>query len=558
MADQENPWIPKLKKQLAERQISRRAFLRYSTLLGMSAAAAYTWAGRITGQPSATHAQTADLPKGGTLRMSMRCPNISSPHTYTWVYDSNIGRGVHEYLTKTGADGLTRPFLFNSWKVSDDLRTWTFTCRNVKWRNGRKFTAEDAAWNLRRVLDPAIGSSVVGLMMGYMLEEVDSGDTDESGQPKKVREIWDANAIEVIDEATLRLNLKEAQVAVPEHMFHYPLAILDPEEGGVFGVGSNGTGAFELVEFSLQEKAVLKARQDWWGNGPYLDQLEYHDLGDNPGNEPAAVASRQVDGICNGNIEQIDLYKSMDHVNIYRVSTAETAVVRMQVDRPEFEDPRVRKAFRLATGQEDVLAKAHFGLGNIAEHHHVSPQHPDYFELPLMTRDVAAAKALLADAGYAKGIDLEITCKPDPSWELGAVETMVRQWEEADIRAKISVVPTDKFWEVWDKVPVGFTEWAHRPFGFMTLGLAYRTGAPWNESHYSNAEFDELLTKAEGTLDIAARSEIVGRLEKIMQEDGPIVQPLWRGLFAVQDKRVKGFTIHPTRYIFGEELAIES
>jgi len=90
----------------------------------------------------------------------------------------------------------------------------------------------------------------------------------------------------------------------------------------------------------------------------------------------------------------------------------------------------------------------------------------------------------------------------------------------------------------------------------MVLALAYRTGVPWNESAYSNKEFDELLTKAEGTIDIKARSEILGKLEKIMQEDGPITQPLWRSVYNAMDKRVKGFEIHPTLYIFGENLAI--
>ena len=118
-------------------------------------------------------------------------------------------------------------------------------------------------------------------------------------------------------------------------------------------------------------------------------------------------------------------------------------------------------------------------------------------------------------------------------------------------------MPSAKFWEVWDKVPFGFTEWTHRPLGIMVLGLAYRTGVPWNESAYSNKQFDELLTKAEGTLDVKARSEIVGELEKILQEDGPIVQPLWRSIIFPVDKSVKGFQGHPTRYFFCEEWAIE-
>jgi peptide/nickel transport system substrate-binding protein len=66
------------------------------------------------------------------------------------------------------------------------------------------------------------------------------------------------------------------------------------------------------------------------------------------------------------------------------------------------------------------------------------------------------------------------------------------------------------------------------------------------------------LTKAEATLDVDARREIIGELEKIMQEDGPIAQPLWRSVYAAYDKRVKGFKVHPTLYIFGETIAIEA
>jgi peptide/nickel transport system substrate-binding protein len=91
----------------------------------------------------------------------------------------------------------------------------------------------------------------------------------------------------------------------------------------------------------------------------------------------------------------------------------------------------------------------------------------------------------------------------------------------------------------------------------MVLALAYRTGVPWNESAYSNKQFDETLSKAEGTLDIKARSEILGQLEQIMLDDGPITLPLWRGMYIAVDKRVKGLKAHPTLYIFGEEIGIE-
>jgi len=127
---------------------------------------------------------------------------------------------------------------------------------------GRPLTAENFAWNIKRCLDPATGSSVVGLMKGYMLNEVDTGKKDEQGNPVMMTELWNANAIEVKDEKTLVLNLKEPQVAIPEHLFHYPMQILDPAENDVFKVGSNGVMPFELAEFEVSRKAVLRKRRD--------------------------------------------------------------------------------------------------------------------------------------------------------------------------------------------------------------------------------------------------------------------------------------------------------
>ena len=216
------------------------------------------------------------------------------------------------------------------------------------------------------------------------------------------------------------------------------------------------------------------------------------------------------------------------------------------------------KAMRLSTDAEKCLQIAHKGVGQAAEHHHVCTVHPDYKKIDGLGFNPDEAKKVLAEAGFPDGIDVEINCKPDPSWEQAAVEAMTEQWKTAGIRAKINVLPSAKFWEVWDKVPFGFTEWTHRPLGFMVLALAYRTGVPWNESAYSNKQFDELLAKAEGTLDVNARREILGELEKIMQEDGPIAQPLWRSVYAAYDKRVKGFQVHPTLYIFGETMGIEN
>ena len=556
----EHPLLPTLKRQLVERQIERREFLRYATLLGMAAPTAYAFVAKVTGERLIAPAEAQGaLPKGGTLRLAMRCQDIKSPHTYSWVESSNSARQVLDYLTVTGVDNITRPGLVEKWEPSPDLKTWTLRLRrNVKWHNGRQFTADDVVWNLKRVLDPKTGSSVLGLMKGFLLEDVETGEKDDKGNPKKSSRLWDANAIQKVDDFTVRLNGKSAQLAVPEQLFHYPLLILDPAENGEFKVGSNGTGAFTLTANEVGRKQVLKARKEgYWGGGPYLDQLEFIDLGDDPAAAVTALASKQVDGLYGADIVQLEALQKIPHVQMYQVATAYTATARMQPVKP-FDDKRVRQAMRYAIDSNAVLQIAHRGLGQPGEHHHVSSVHPEYAKLPPPQRDVARAKKLLAEAGYPNGIDVEIVCRPQPAWELLAVQTMVEQWKEAGIRVKINVMPSTQYWEVWTKVPFGFTTWAHRPLGIMSLALAYRSGGPWNESKYSNPEFDRLLSQAEGTLDVASRRETMARLEAILQDDGPIVQPVWRSIFTFHDKRVQGFRPHPTLYIFAHQLAIQA
>jgi peptide/nickel transport system substrate-binding protein len=549
--DREHAHISTLKRQLADGQIDRREFLRYATLLGMSAGAAYAF----TGLPAPAAAQGA-MPRGGTLRIGTRCQDLKSPHTYSWVESSNSARQVLDYLTITGVDNVTRPGLCEKWEASPDLKTWTLRLRrNVKWHSGRQFTADDAVWNLKRVLDPKTGSSVLGLMKGFILEEYDTGEKDDKGNPKKSTRLWDANAVQKVDDFTVRLNGKNAQLAVPEQLFHYPLLIMDPASNGEFKVGSNGTGAFTMVENEVGRKQVFKAKPGYWAGGPHIDTLEFIDLGDDPAASVSALAGKQVDGLYQADIVQLDALQKLPHLQLYQTTTAQTATARMHPVKP-FDDKRVRQAMRYAVDTNAILQIAHRGLGSPGEHHHVSPIHPEYAKLAPPQRDVAKAKKLLADAGYPNGIDTEIVCRPEPAWEAVAVQAMVEQWKDAGIRVKINVMPSTQYWEVWTKVPFGFTTWTHRPLGVMVLSLAYRSGVPWNESKYSNKDFDNLLTQAEGTLDVNQRREIMAKLEGILQDDGPIVQPLWRSVFTFFDKRVQGYRIHPTYYIFAHQLAV--
>src|SRR5258707_6956838 len=335
----EHGYVAVLKQQLADRRIDRREVLRSSTLLGVSAGAAYAFAGKLTGGDlvAPARAQTA-LPKGGTLRLGMRCQELVHPHTYSWIDSSNSARQHFDYLTITGVDNVTRPALVEKWEAAEDLKTWTlFLRKDVKWHDGRQFNADDVVWNLKRVMDPKTGSSVLGLMKSFLMVDFETGEKDDKGNPKKSSRLWDDKAIQKVDDFTVKLNGKVANLAVPEQLYHYPLLVLDPKDGGVWKLGANGTGPFILSENEVSRKQVFKANKNYSGSAPYLDQLEFIDLRDDTAAAISALASTQVDGIYIADPAQLDALKQLPHLQLHQVITAYTPTARMRPVKP-FDD----------------------------------------------------------------------------------------------------------------------------------------------------------------------------------------------------------------------------
>ncbi|HEX4765470.1 MAG TPA: ABC transporter substrate-binding protein [Lichenihabitans sp.] len=552
-----NGHVSKLAADLEAKKINRREFVRYAALMGMAAPAAYALAGKITGEPFAPSAAAATapaaLPKGGTWRIGTRIKDIKNPHAYSWGgYDSNVSRQVVEYLTFTDADGVTKPYLAESWEVSPDLKTWTFKLvKGVKWTKGDELTVDHVIWNLKHALDPAVGSSFIGLVHGYLLNDKTGAD----GKP--TTELWSVNAIEKVDDHTFRFNCKNPQVAVPEHLFHYPMAILHPDDKGVFGVGAQGTGPFDLTEFELGKRAVLKRRTGYWGGDAAIDGMEQIDVGDDVTAPIAALASKQLDGLAIAYPSQYDALKAIDHLNFFQVKTAETGTIRMHVASKPFDDPKVRQAMRKAIDPQPVLEVALRGIGTIGEHTHCSVALPDFAAIDPPKRDVEGAKKLLAEAGHPDGIEVELVVPNDIDWFQPMAETCQQMWAEAGIKVNLKPIPGASYWDIWTKVPFSITIWYHRPLCTMLLGLGYRSGAAWNESGWSNKEFDDLLTQADGILDLDKRKAIVAKLEQIMLEDGPLVQPVFRNVFTFMDKRVVGFYAHPSNYFFGWKIGLE-
>jgi peptide/nickel transport system substrate-binding protein len=550
-----NPVLPALCEQLQRGLIGRRAFVRLATLCGMAAGAAYAMAGlagpAMAGGTLPFPANDPAAKRGGKLRVGQMVARMQDPATYNWTEMANQTRPVLEYLTMLGPDNVVRPMLAESWSPSADLRTWTLRVRpGVMWHNGEPLTAEQVAWNLRRWADPALGSSNLGLSTFAALTEL-TGEKDAKG--RAVRKPV-PSAVEVLDNLTVRLNLTQPVLSVAEDCGEYSTLIAHPSFKAPLSRQPIGTGPYTLAELRVADRCILKRVTKttdgrefrYWGGDVYLDEIHFFNFEQE--NQTAAVASGDVDAIYELTVEQLELARSIPNARISSVETAQTLCCRMQVDVVPFNDIRVRRALVKAADNAAIKQLVFGEHGSVANNFHVAPIHPEYFPLPPAVRDVAGARQLLRDAGYDKGIDLTIAVgNNDGPWQQAACEALRDQVKEAGINLAIDVVPPTKYWEVWNKVPFGATSWSHRPLGTMALAEAYRSGASWNETHYSDPEFDRALAEAEATLDAVQRKAKMQRVEQILRDAALMIQPFWRPVFVLSSDKVHGYQAHPAR-----------
>ena len=494
-------------------RLSRREFIRYAVAGGMTVASA-------SALFSSAYASTPK--RGGTFRLGSFDGNTTDTHdpgTYISFNTIQLAFTFRSFLTAVTPDNTLGPDLARSWSASADASEWTFELtKDAVFHSGRKVTADDVIATINHHRGESSTSAVTSLF-------------------QTVTEVKKNNAY------SITCKLDQGSADFPWLFTDYHTAVCPANADGTIDWQSgDGAGPYKLNHNEFGVSHSLTRHEDWHDidTGAFFDAIEITVLND-PNARQTALVTHDVDAISAIELKTMALLKRNPDIEIDNVPGGGAVTMPMHTNKAPYDNYDVRMALKLAIDRQELIDKIAFGAATIGNDHHISPALPYWpDDIPQRQYDPDQAKFHLKKAGME---NLKCTMVTADMVYSGAVDLAVlysEQAKAAGIEMTVDRRPNDGCWsQVWLVDPFSMAQWGSRPTPDQIFTICYKDDAPWNESFWQNARFNELLLMAKKELDEEKRAAQYREMCAIASDDGGTVIPFFPNSVYARRSNVK-------------------
>jgi len=456
---------------------------------------------------ASAHAARTDL----VLGIVLEPPHLDPTAGAAAAIDEVLYANVFEGLTRIGPSGEVLPALAETWTISEDGKSYTFRLRTgAKFHDGSTFDAEDVKFSLDRA----------------------RAENSTNAQKQLFAQI---DTVEVVDPATVRVNLKRPQGSFLYNMGWGDAVIVAPESAETNKERPVGTGPFRFQNWARGSAISLVKNPDYWGEPAALDKAEFRVIPD---------AAAAVPAMLSGDIQAFPMFppdavSQVEGDARFKVvigSTEGETLLSINNAKPPFDNLKVRQAIAHALDRDEIIAGASNGLGTPIGSH-FSPANAAYVDLTgTYPHDVEKAKALLAEAGFANGIKATLKLPPPSYARLGG-EIIASELRQVGIDLQI--------------IPVEWADWLKQVFTDKDFDLTVISHTEPNDIDiysrpdyyfgYRNPAFNEIIARLDETSDEAQRNDLYRQAQEILARDAVVGFLFQLPKVGVWDAKLQGF-----------------
>jgi peptide/nickel transport system substrate-binding protein len=353
-------------------------------------------------------------------------------------------------------------------------------------------------------------------------------------------------AVEEVDSLTVKFKLNSAYAEFPVELTKRWGRIVMEGAGESLANTPAGSGPFILEEWIVGSHVSVKANPNYWDPAvPGVDEVIVKFFPD-PIAAVNAFETGEIDILGELPQDLANRVKGMSEAVVEEIAAGSWIPMIMRTDTPPFDNPKVRLAVKHCIDRQGLVNMITEGHGVPANDHPIPPNNPYYLNVPVREQDYEKAKALLAEAGYPNGFEMELVAATDRPLRAKMALAIQQMCAPAGINFKVRTVSYDVYIaQVYKKGGCYIGWWGFRPTADGNTFPFFTCDGSWNEYVYCNDELDSILRDARGELDEDKRMGLYQQAQSILTDEGPALIPAYTSFISAWKTYVKGYSVHP-------------